>query len=176
MGTKQKIVHIPKEFAEKIHDDFKGQNLKIRIFDDVPQEYIDFKLIHSEVAAKSAGLMLTISGDSVENRDYMVFSPLRIDRNNNYYVTDIDPIVMVYNNENDLPEPSGVVRFHGKFEGRTEPTNFSISQSISEIKNSLNPKEYDFEAAPTRYQNATHYMANIYKSIFDERSESNLTY
>ncbi len=53
-GTKQKIVHIPKEFAEKIHDDFKGQNLKIHIFDDIPQEYIDFKLVHSEVAAKSA--------------------------------------------------------------------------------------------------------------------------
>ena len=167
MGTKHKIVHIPKEFAEKIHNDFKGQNLKIRVFDNVPQEYIDFELVPSEVAAKSAGLMLTISGDVVENRDYMVISPLRIDQKDNYNVTDMDPIVMVYDNVNDQPEPSGVIRFHGKFKGRTEPTNFYISKSINEIKNSLNPEEYDFEAAPIRYQNATHYMANIYRKIFD---------
>ena len=168
MGTKQKIVQIPIEFAKQIHEDFEGQNLKVCIFDHIPQKYIDFKLVHPEVAKKSAGLMLTISGSAIDHRDYMVFAPLRLDRDNNFYVTDMDPIVMVYDNERELPMPSGVVRFHGNFDGRTEPTNFNISQSIPEIKNSVNREEYTFEAAPIRYQNATHYMAKIFKSIFDE--------
>ncbi len=171
MGKKQKIVQIPIEFAKQIHNDFEGQNLKVCIFDHVPQKYIDFKLVHPEVAEKSAGLMLTISGSAIDNRDYMVLSPLRIDRDNNYYVTDLDPIVMVYDNEKEQLEPSGVVRFHGNFEGRTEPTSFSISQSMAEIKNSVNREELAFEAAPMRYQNATHYMAKIFKSIFDENEE-----
>src|SRR3990170_4530354 len=99
MGSKDKIVRIPKEFAKKVHDDFAGKNLKIRVFDRVPPEYVSFGLVDQEVAEKSAGLMVTISGSYEENRDYMVFSPLRIDREGNYYVTDLDPTVMVYNNE-----------------------------------------------------------------------------
>jgi hypothetical protein len=66
----------------------------------------------------------------------------------------MDPTVMVYNNEDNIPESSGVVRFHGKFEGRTEPTNFDICHSIKEIQNSLNYEEFDFEDAPARYQKA----------------------
>jgi len=169
MGKKVKKVRIPKEFAKKVHDDFEGKNLKVRIFNYVPQEYIDFDLVSQVVAEKSAGLMVAISGSEVENRDYMVFSPLRIDQDKNYYVTDMDPTVMVYNNEDNIPESSGVVRFHGKFEGRTEPTNFDICHSIKEIQNSLNYDElFDFEDAPDRYQKATHYMADIFRSIFDE--------
>ncbi|MFQ5771987.1 MAG: hypothetical protein ACE5HX_15740, partial [bacterium] len=141
------------------------------IFDHVPKEYIDFGLVHPDVADKSAGLMLTISGSAIDNRDYMVVSALRLDRDNNYYVTDMDPIVMVYDNEKNSPEASGVIRFHGNFEGRTEPTNFCISHSIAEIKRCINQEEYSFEAAPIRYQNATHYMANIYKRIFDENKK-----
>lgn len=171
MGRKVKKVRIPKEFAKKVHDDFEGENLKIRIFNYIPPEYIDLGLIHQEVAEKSAGLMVAISGSYIENRDYMVFSPLRIDQNENYYVTDIDPTVMVYNNEDDIFEPSGVLRFHGKFEGRTEPTNFNISHSIKEIQKSSNCQEFDFKDTPPRYQKATHYMADIFRRIYDENDE-----
>jgi len=168
MGTKVKKVRIPKQFAKKVHDDFEGKNLKVRIFPRVPQDYIDFGLVSHVVAEKSAGLMVAISGSEVENRDYMVFSPLRIDQDENYYVTDMDPTVMVYNNEANIPKSSGVVRFHGKFEGRTEPTNFNISHSIKEIQNSTEYQECDFENAPDRYQKATHYMAHLFRTIYDE--------
>jgi hypothetical protein len=168
MGKKVKKLSIPKEFAQKVHDDFEGKNLKVRIFSYIPQEYIDFGLVHVEVAEKSAGLMVAISGSAAENRDYMVFSPLRIDQSDDYYVTDMDPTVMVYNNEDNKPGSSGVVCFHGKFEGRTEPTGFTISHSIQEIQKSLSYKEFDFECAPDRYQKATHHMAYIFKKISDE--------
>jgi hypothetical protein len=165
MSKKEKIVRIPKEVIQKIHDDFEGKNLKVRIFNDVPLEYVESGLVHPEVAEKSAGLMLTVSGNNIENRDYMVVSPLRIDHNKDCYVTDLDPIVMVYNNKEGAPEPTGVIRFHGKFEGRTEPIDFKISYSVKEILSNSNYQEFDFEHAPHRYQNATHYMANIYRMV-----------
>jgi len=139
--------------------------------DDVPEEFIskDLKdLFHPEVLSKCDTFVVAVSGCPAENRDYMFFTGLRNDRERNSQVNDLDPTGMVYDLSTESPAPSGIVVFHGDFEGRTEE-NYSISSKhVGEFKEEIKNKWIPFEEAPKRFTNAMHYVAKKYRDKIDQ--------
>jgi hypothetical protein len=163
MGKKTKAVPVERDVARLIHDDLDGNNLVVRVYDHIPEFYVDSGLVAADVAGKSAGLMVTISGS--DERAYMVIGALRRDRTAGTDVTDIDPVAIVYGVDSAEMPASGVQAFHQGFPGRTEVLN----NTVTELSGCNGYVEYPFETAPQRYQEATHHMARLFDRQFGRK-------
>lgn len=96
----------------------------------------------------------------------MLLAGGRLDSTNGSVVTDIDPIVMVADLETGTPAPSGCIRFHGDFEGRTESENLNIDAidiTVHELRKKVTCSKQSFKEAPIRFTKAMHYMAKVYR-------------
>ncbi len=97
----------------------------------------------------------------------MFLAAARIDTVTGSYVTDLDPIVMVSDLTTRSPEPSGVVKFHGDFDGRTQYETSDTSIPVSSLQAKITGAILPFEDAPARFVQAMHYMAEQYKFKID---------
>ncbi len=166
MSQKNKICTIPDDVIKKIHDDIEGNGVRIYRVCDVPDSFINKHLIHPEVLKKSTSVVAAVSGCVGDERNYIFLTTVRVDKNNEFYETDLDPIVMVSDLESNSPSPSGVIHFHGNFNGRTESTDIPVEpyyNPVKELQNEVNGSVITFEEAPDRFTNAMHYMANVYR-------------
>ena len=168
MGKKKKIILIPPEIVQKIHEDIGGNRVKIYQLDDLPEQFVDKDLIHPNVYCQCDTFVAAVSGSYEENREYMFIAGLRRDCEGDNQVTDIDPIGMVYDLSTQSPDPSGIAVFHGNFEGGTDEANYSTAISVKELKEKLNNNVMSFEEAPKRFQNAMHFVARKYKDNVDK--------
>ena len=110
---------------EQLHEDNKDNTVRFYKvgLDKLPADFISPSLIHADVYGKSEFVAVGVSACQTDGRQYMYLAPGRIDLENGELVTDLDPILMVYDLKSGTAEPSGVTCFHGKFEGRTEPVS-----------------------------------------------------
>lgn len=108
---------------EQLHNDFIDDEVRIYIIDqdEVPATFIQPDLIHPDIFKKSQFVAVAVSGSAVEGRQYMYLAAGRIDQEKGTMVTDLDPLVMVYDLRLGTASPSGVTCFHADYEGRTEP-------------------------------------------------------
>jgi len=168
MGKKKKIIPIPPEIVHKIREDIESDGVKIYQLDDLPKEFVGKDLLHPDLCSKCDTFVAAVSGSHEENREYMFIAGLRRDCEGDNQVTDIDPIGMVYDLSTQSPDPSGIVVFHGNFEGRTEEVYYSTAISVKELKEKLNNSVLSFEEAPKRFKNAMHFVARKYKDNVDK--------
>jgi hypothetical protein len=171
VGVKEKKIPIKPEIVEKIWADFDSNGVNIYRIDTIPDIFIDNQLLNPHVINKSTYAAVATSGCPQEGLEYMFMTTCRLDVNNGLYVTDLDPIVMAYNLDNKEPMPSGAVRFHGDFEGRTLETGLNESSIIFEdalqtLQNRIINIQLPFEDADGRFTNAMHYMADVYRKNY----------
>ncbi|PXA04629.1 hypothetical protein DDZ13_05505 [Coraliomargarita sinensis] len=159
--TDRKLLNVPEGVIDAIKNDLNNNGVKYYKVTDVPEVFIDNHLIHPDVLAKSECVVAALSGCPDDNREYMFLTTLRVDGSD----TDLDPIQMVYNTDLQTPEPSGVLRFHGKFPGRTLP--IPITGSLQDFQNAVITTGVSFEEAEPRFSNAMHYMAQEYRQHVD---------
>ena len=167
MGKKKKIIPIPQETVQKIREDIENDGVKIYKLDNLPKEFIDKDLLHPDVCSKCDTFVASVSGSHTERREYMFIAGLRRDSEGDNQVTDIDPIGMVYDLSTESPAPSGIVIFHGNFEGRSEEVYSSTAISVKELKGNLSDEIMSFEKAPKRFTNAMHFVAKKYRDNVD---------
>jgi hypothetical protein len=165
MGKREKLLSVPEKVIDAIKADLTGNGVHFYKVDEIPSVFIDKDLIHPDVVAKSTCMVAALSGSAADDREYMFLSTLREDKGH----TDMDPIVMVYNTNTDSPEPSGVLRLHGDFNGRTLP--LSSTASLSELQNQTITSGAAFDQVDTRFEEAMHYMAYQYQQHFDGTGE-----
>ena len=168
MGRKKKIIPIPPEVVQKIRQDIESHGVKIYQLDNLPEEFVGKDLLHPDVCSKCDTFVASVSGSYEENREYMFLAGLRRDCEGDDQVTDIDPIGMVYDLSTQSPAPSGIVVFHGNFEGRTKPIYCSTAISVKELRERLSNNVMSFEEAPKRFKNAMHFVARKYQDNVDK--------
>ena len=168
MGKKKKIIPIPPEVVQKIREDIETDGLKIYQLDDLPEEFVGKDLLHPDVCSKCDRFVACVSGSHEENREYLFIAGLRRDHEGDNQVTNIDPIGMVYDLSTEWPAPSGIVVFHGNFQGRTEEVYSSTAISVSEFREKLGNNVMSFEEAPKRFKNAMHFVARKYRNNVDK--------
>ena len=172
MGNKEKLVPINPLAIDQIQKDLSSDGVCYYEPEDIPPEFIDPYLIHPEVMKKCSHIVTAISGSNEDGRKYMFIAPVRVDKEGNKYVTDLDPIIMVSDLETGSPMASGCVRFHGTFSGRTEETGLSIEQysfekAVAELRTTVSGTKCKFEEAPERFTYAMHYMAKCYRRNYE---------
>lgn len=168
MGIKKKIIQIPEKTIEKIREDINGDGVKIYELSNLPQQFIGKELIHPDVCDKCDSFVVAVSGCRIEGREYMFISGLRRDQDGKNYVTDIDPIGMVYDLSTQSPAPSGIALLHGNFRGRTEIDYSSTAISVNELREKLGGEMIPFNEAPERFTNAIHFVAKNYRKNLDD--------
>lgn len=172
MGKKEKRIPINPLVPEQIQKDFDSDGVCYYKHDGIPDIFIEKNLIHPDIVEKCSHVVTAISGSIEEGRNYMFIAGVRVDKEDKKYVTDIDPIVMVADLETGSPTPSGCIRFHGKFSGRTEETDISIEEStfdmaVDELRTTVSGTVFKFEDVPERFTHAIHYMAECYRRNYD---------
>lgn len=172
MAVEQKIVSIPDIVIQQIRSDLAGNGVRIYAIEEVPPIFIQKDLIHPAVLEKSTCLVAGVSACPAEDREYIFLTAARLDMVRRTYVTDLDPIVMVYNFSTNSPAPSGVVRFHADFEGRTALETSDLSTPLSSLQAQVSGSQLTFEQAPQRFTEAMHFMADRFKKAFDPQNPS----
>jgi len=157
MGKQHKLLAVPEQVIEAIRADLNGNGVRFYKVDEIPPVFIDKDLIHPDVVAKSTCMVAALSGSAGDEREYMFLSTLRVDSGQ----TDMDPIMMVYNTTSESPEPSGILKLHGNFDGRTLP--LSSTASLENLQSHVITTAVAFDQAPKRLINAMHYMAKEYR-------------
>jgi hypothetical protein len=172
--TRKKIIEPLEEVIEQLHNDFNDDAVRIYIIgqDEVPANFIQSDLIHPDVFKKSQFVAAAVSGSTVEGRQYIYLAAGRIDEEKGTMVTDLDPLVMVYDLRSGTAAPSGVTCFHADYEGRTEPLSSQVLKvPINQLKKDIHGERIPFNSAPKRFTNAMHYSAKAYRDTFDERKK-----
>ncbi|MDT8318303.1 MAG: hypothetical protein RQ824_10005 [bacterium] len=169
MGKKDKVIGINPSVIEQIKEDLdKKDGVCTYEFNKAPQIFIDKGLIHPDVAAKCTSITIATSGCEAYGRNYMFIAGCRVDSENGSIVTDIDPIVMVADLESWTPAPSGCIKFHGNFEGRTEkeriPMAESLDVAVSTLRKNIKGYKKPFKDAPIRFTHTMHFMAKYYRN------------
>ena len=167
---KKKIISVPKPVIEHLREDFQNDRVKIYTVEDLPSIFVDKHLIHPEVLEKCSSISVAASGCTSDGRDYFYIAGLRVDEDDGKTVTDIDPIIMAFDQNSESPEPSGVVRFHGDFEGRTEIEIEELDVPIEQLRKEITTTEIPFDKAHKRFTQAMHYMAVEYRKNIDKDS------
>jgi hypothetical protein len=166
MGKKEKIIEVPPGVIKQIQTDLDNGEVYFYKVEDIPEIFINKNLINQAIIDKISCLTVAISACEHDGRNYMFLAPCRVDSKNGSIVTDLDPIVMVADLESGTPEPSGCVRFHGDFNGRTEIENITIvtiDTPVSNLRKYIETFKKRFKDVPPRFANAMHYMANVYR-------------
>jgi hypothetical protein len=174
MGIKKRIIKPPEEVVEQVHKDFTDDAVRVYKIerDKVPQVFIQPDLIHPEVFKKSEFVAVGASACEPEGRQYMYLAAGRVDREKGIMVTDLDPIVMVYDLRSGTPSQSGVTCFHADFQGRTEELESRVLDvPISDLGKQMQGDEVPFDKAPKRLTEAMHYSARVYREAFDKKKE-----
>ncbi|MGD0919619.1 MAG: hypothetical protein ABSB22_24535 [Thermodesulfobacteriota bacterium] len=90
-------------------------------------------------------------------------------------MTDLDPIVMVYDLRSGTPASSGVTCFHSDFEGRTEESKSQVlDMPMSDLKKDMQGDEVPFNEAPKRFTETMHHSAKVYRETFDKKKNSDV--
>ena len=174
MGVKKRIIKPPEEVVEQIHKDFRDNSVRIYKIDrdKVPKVFIQRNLIHPDVFKKSEFVAVGASACEPEGRQYMYLAAGRIDRENDIIVTDLDPIVMVYDLRFGTAAQSGVTCYHADFQGRTKELRSGVLDvPISDLGKQMQGDEVPFDKAPTRFIEAMHHSARVYRETFDKKKE-----
>lgn len=164
MGIKEKQIIIPHNIVEQIRYDFDGNMVKIYNIDEVPDVFVNYGILHPEVAKKSQSFVTAVSGSNSDSKDYLLMSALRLDHSGQQYVTDMDPLILVYQSEYQSAGVTGIIQFHGDFEGRTQQAGYSIQIPISTIQNQVTSSGVLFEESDPRFANAMRHMENAYNN------------
>jgi hypothetical protein len=163
MGISEKTVEIPNGVIEQIQNDLQNNGVKIYEIPNVPRIFVDNNLIHPNIVDRCTSVVAALSASPGEGRNYMFLVGTRIDYEKGKTLTDLDPVVMVSELPSGTPAPSGVIRFHGDFEGRTELLVETTDVRIDELREQVKGEELSFDKAPKRFTAAMHHMAKIYK-------------
>lgn len=166
MGKKEKVIEINPLVIKQIQDDLETDGVCFYEVENVPQVFIDKNLIHPDVLEKCSCVAVAASGCPDEGRNYIFAAGCRVDSVNGSVVVDLDPIVMIADLESGTPAPSGCIRFHGNFEGRTEGENLKIDKvdvAVSVLRKDIKASKKSFKDAPKRFTNAMHFMAKSYR-------------
>ena len=178
MGTDKTIIEPPEEVIKQLHEDFSDNKVKLYKvgWDKIPSSFIGPTLIHPNVLKKSKFVAVGLSACPADGRQYMYLAPGRIDEANGEIVTDLDPIVMVYDLKLGTPAPSGVTCFHSNFEDRTESVGLEVR--ISDFREDIQREgeEVSFEKAPKRFTEAMNYSAKRYRNTFDKKHRGSKLY
>jgi hypothetical protein len=177
MATNKKVIKPSEEVIEQLHNDFT--NNTVRIYktdcDKVPATFIQPNLIHPDVFKKSQFVAVGVSACAAEGRQYMYLAAGRIDQEEGRMVTDLDPIVMVYDLQSGTPAPSGVTCFHADFDGRTTEFKSQVLDTpISGLKEDMQGDEIPFKDAPKRFTEAMHHSAKVYRETFDKEKRNDV--
>jgi len=154
---------------EQLRHDLETDGVQIYSIKEIPPFLVDKNLLHPDVVARSTGAVAALSGCKGNGRDYLFISTMRGDLSGNSVVTDLDPIVFVYDTNKGGPDPSGVALFHSEFGGRTEYScelQDSLSATVAEIQQNLSGCKLAFAEAPQRFTNAIHFTAQTYEKFF----------
>ena len=89
----------------------------------------------------------------------MFLAALRGDNEDYGQVTDIDPIGMAYDLSTGSPPSTGICIFHGKYNGRTEPTYASTATPVKVLRGKTKTEELSFDDASERFANTMNYVA-----------------
>lgn len=162
MGKDHKIVAIPGLVIAQIHADLASNGIRIYSMNEVPSLFIQKNLIHPDVAQKSTCVIAGMSGSRDSGMNYMFLAAARMDQVSGQLVTDLDPIVMVSDLYTNTARQSGIMKFHGDFEGRTEFLTADLSASLADLQSQVTGSVLDFGAAPKRFTEAMHFMAGQY--------------
>lgn len=166
MGIKEKDIKINPQVIDQIKKDLDSDGVRIYEFNKVPAIFVDNNLIHPAIIEKCSCITAATSACYDDGRNYMILAASRVDKSNGEIVTDIDPIVMVADLETGSPAPSGCIRFHGHFKGRTESENLNIDTidiAVLDLRKKITGSKQSFQGAPPRITEAMHYMANVYR-------------
>jgi len=169
MANERKPIPIPSTVVEQLRRDLDSNGVRVHSVAEIPSFLIDRQLLHPEVLKKSQGAVVALSGCATEGRDYMFLAPIRRDEAKGTTVTDLDPIVMVFNSSTKSAEPSGVALFHSDFEGRTEPLlpeSGYLASTVCELRSGISGSTIPFDQAPRRFTNAMHFAAEAYNKMF----------
>jgi hypothetical protein len=167
MGKKEKIIEIAPGVINQIQKDLDYDGVHFYEIEDIPEIFINKNLINMAILDKCSCITVATSACEEDGRNYMFIAPVRVDSQDIHIVTDIDPIIMVADLTSGTPAPSGCVRFHRDFEGRTEIERIiidPIDTPVSALRKSVKTSKKIFRYAPKRFTNAMHYMARIYRN------------
>lgn len=163
MGKKTKVVKIDPSIIDQVISDISGDNIKFYKTEALPEAFVSKELIHPSVADKSSTFSLACSGCPSDDRVYMYLCAHREDHGE----IDLDPICFAYTISTETPSPSGVVSFHGQFEGRTSSQE-EVTEMIDMVLDDADEVTVGFEDVSKSFSNAMHHMAEIYRKKFDD--------
>jgi hypothetical protein len=171
VGITEKKISINPNVIDKIQNDLINDSVRIYTIPSIPSIFIDNNLFHPKVLESSTCAVIGTSGSPETNLNYMFITPCRLDITNGQYVTDLDPIVMAFDIEKGEPFPSGCVRFHGDFQGRTQEANISLNtyvfdEALEIERSAISDTNKSFTDADRRFTETMHYMAKIFRNNF----------
>lgn len=126
-------------------------------------------------AEKCTHFTVVVSGSSVNSSpDWLLICPHRVDVSGNCgaKVYDIDPFVVALDPNNGNPYPTGLVKYHQKFESRVSPieghAGLSKVEAVAAIRSQLQLEHGQMTDASPPVLSALNYMAGEFRRLFPD--------
>ncbi len=122
----------------------------------------------AEYLAKCVSVIVAISGDAHNERDWLVICPYRVDQTGAQRdkVYDVDPFVVTLDSDTGLPAATGIVAYHAKFENRTSPVSgyqhLTKEGTVAALRQQVVTGSKPLAAAPASVLNALQHMSRVF--------------
>jgi hypothetical protein len=169
---KTKFVQNFESAMKKLLDDIGRNQVRFYRTNEFPGGFPGFP---PTLLKKCTSVTVAVSACSAEQRDYMLIASNRVDWENkgNGYCYDMDPFIGYFDSDTGEPCRTGIVYYHGKFPGRSEPVKESLEycdnleEAVATLKDKVISSCECISQVDPRIKEAMNFMASVFRSEVD---------